>query len=165
MRPACAAETTFEIYRELMAKWIGRIVPRRVRRGPFESKDDLLAEADYALWQVYRKYSSTRSTEEVCRIGTRAIERRMLDVWTASGRGRRRGWEDPAGELAVVGPRGRRRVVRFIRPRILSVDGSALLLPVREPDALERLSLREQIEEAAPRSGKILARELRADRG
>lgn len=144
----------FETYRDTMKKWVDRIVPRRARRGPFDSKEDLYAEADYALVEVWQREAGRKTFDELCRIGTCAVIRRMFDIWKKAGAGRSRGWEDPAGRLAVVGPPGRRRVARVLRPRTVSLDPAGAagrpILDIPVPSmAEESLSLREAVERAA----------------
>lgn len=82
-----AVDAGFETYVEAMQPWVRKIVRKRVKPHPFLSDDDLAQEALFALLQVWRRYGATHVTDEVRRIGTSAVVRRMHDVWSAAGNG------------------------------------------------------------------------------
>lgn len=158
------ADLSFEDFRSLMKKWVDRIVPRRVRQSPFESRDDLYAEADVALFDVYRNPKNVgKPVTELCRMGTRAVVCQMLDVYAKAGSGRGHGYESPHGAPVVEGRAGRKRVVRVVKPWFIQIDADPAQLSAGSNGKLKhvqlqdfmtadrRVDLREDIERAVAR--------------
>lgn len=121
----------FEAYADMMMPWVERIINRRQWPGhPFMSKDDLLQEALFALFQVYKSRTKRMSVKSLCLVGTHAVFCRMLDVFRQSSNG---------GEIPG------KTIVHIREDRLGAVinNGNGTF---RETDALERVLLRVAIE-------------------
>jgi hypothetical protein len=146
-----AAVIPFEDFRELMMKWVHRVVPGYTYSGVFMNREDLLAEADYGMFCAYRRHAHVKPLEDLCKIATTAIIGAIQTAQRRSMNGKVAGWDSADDDLVVTGAPGKRRVARVQRrvtPRIVSTD--ELRLVGTEPSdggvALRRAEVRDAIE-------------------
>ena len=71
---------TWEEYLEKMRPWIRRLVGPRIRPHPYLGRDDLMQEGLTALWETWQKFRESKPDDDLCRLGTTIMRRRMADV-------------------------------------------------------------------------------------
>lgn len=82
---AAQPPVTFEQYLDRMKPWVERIVHRRAHRHEATlSREDLLQDALHRLWTVYQRHAAERPIDELCRIGTTAVVRKMITRYNRS---------------------------------------------------------------------------------
>ena len=136
----------FEGYLARMKPWVLRVTGSSARGAthPYLSQPDLIQGGMIQLWNVWRKHSRTKPLEEVCRMGTTAVQRACL---TAHSRARAFG-AGGARVLSLDEPLG---------------DGAKAMAEVVGEDGLETLAARfalDEVERVLPELERRLLWEL-----
>lgn len=71
---------TWDEYLEKMGPWIRRLVRPRIRPHPYLGHDDLMQEGLTALWETWQTFHGDKPDDDLCRLGTTIMRRRMADA-------------------------------------------------------------------------------------